>query len=106
MPWALSPCTAMADSSAWSSRASCCGDTPSSPYEGYATISPWGNTIGAIIMVSLGFFPTWIACTIMNSMGLLRVPAKVELEGVDFALNHAFMESVQEVGRAEKAMIK
>ena len=39
-------------------------------------------------------------------MGLLRVPEKVELEGVDFALNHAFMESVREVGTAEKAMIK
>ena len=42
----------------------------------------------------------------MNAMGLLRVPAKVELEGVDFALNHAFMASVREVGSAEKAMIK
>jgi len=42
----------------------------------------------------------------MNSMGLLRVPAKVELEGVDFALNHTFMDSVREVGSAEKAMIK
>jgi ammonium transporter, Amt family len=39
-------------------------------------------------------------------MDLLRVPRKVELEGVDFALNHAFMESVREVGAAEKAMIK
>jgi ammonium transporter, Amt family len=39
-------------------------------------------------------------------MGMLRVPRKVELEGVDFALNHTFMESVREVGNAEKAMIK
>jgi hypothetical protein len=57
-------------------------------------------------MVLLGFDPTLIACKIMNSMGLLRVPAKVELEGVDFALNHSFMESVREVGKAEKALVK
>jgi hypothetical protein len=42
----------------------------------------------------------------MDGVGLLRVPAKVELEGVDFALNRAFMASVHEVGSAEKAMIK
>jgi hypothetical protein len=37
---------------------------------------------------------------------MLRVPPKVELEGVDFALNHAFLTSVREVGAAEKAMVK
>ena len=37
---------------------------------------------------------------------MLRVPAKVELEGLDFALNQAFLASVREVGDAEKAMIK
>jgi ammonia channel protein AmtB len=79
---------------------------PSSPYEGYAAISPWGNSIGAVIMFALGFVPTLIVCKILNAMDLLRVPRKVELEGVDFALNHAFMESVREVGAAEKAMIK
>ena len=79
---------------------------PSSPYEGYAHINPLGNFAGACLMFALGFVPTFIACTIMNSMGLLRVPAKVELEGVDFALNHTFMDSVREVGSAEKAMIK
>ena len=34
------------------------------------------------------------------------VPLKVELEGVDFALNQAFEASVREVGATEKAMIK
>ena len=57
-------------------------------------------------MFSLGFFPTWVVCKILNNFGLLRVPAKVELEGVDFAINRAFMGSVREVGDAEKAMIK
>ena len=55
---------------------------PSSPYEGYATISPWGNTIGAVIMFGLlGFLPAWVVSKILNSMGLLRIPRKVELEG-------------------------
>jgi ammonia channel protein AmtB len=79
---------------------------PSSPFEGFAHINPLGNFAGAVLMFLLGFIPTWIACKIMDSVGLLRVPKKVELEGVDFALNRAFMDSVREVGSAEKAMIK
>jgi len=79
---------------------------PSSPYEGFAHINPLGNFAGACLMFLLGFIPTLIACKIMNGMGLLRVPRKVELEGVDFALNQAFMASVTEVGKAEKVMIK
>ena len=57
-------------------------------------------------MFLLGFIPVFIACKILNSLGLLRVPGKVELEGVDFAINQAFEASVREVGKAEKAMIK
>jgi ammonia channel protein AmtB len=79
---------------------------PSSPYEGFAHINPLGNFAGAVLMFLLGFIPTLVACKIMDGMGLLRVPQKVELEGVDFALNHAFLASVREVGDAEKAMIK
>jgi ammonia channel protein AmtB len=79
---------------------------PSSPYEGFAHINPLGNFAGAVLMFMLGFVPVLITCKILDSFGLLRVPRKVELEGVDFALNHAFMESVREVASAEKAMIK
>ena len=79
---------------------------PSSPYEGFAHINPLGNFAGAVLMFLLGFIPVFIACKILNAFGLLRVPAKVELEGVDFALNHAFEAAVAEVGTAEKAMIK
>ncbi|WP_287324497.1 hypothetical protein [Mesorhizobium sp.] len=57
-------------------------------------------------MFVLGFVPTFVVCKILNSMNLLRVPKKVELEGVDFALNHAFEASVRELATAEKAMIK
>jgi ammonia channel protein AmtB len=80
--------------------------TPSSPYEGFAHINPLGNFAGACVMFLLGFVPTFIVCRILNAFGLLRVPPKVELEGVDFALNHQFMTSIREVGSAEKAMIK
>ena len=58
---------------------------PSSPYAGYATINPLGMFIGAVIMFGvLGFLPGWIVAKILHGMGLLRIPEKVELEGLDF----------------------
>jgi ammonia channel protein AmtB len=79
---------------------------PSSPYEGFATISPWGNFVGAVIMVALGFIPTYIVAKILNGANLLRVPAKVELEGLDFASNQAYQAAIRDVAAAERAMIK
>ena len=63
------------------------------------------DSVGAVIMVLLGFVPTFILCKILHSFGLLRVPTKVELEGVDFAINHAFNTSVSDVISAEKALV-
>jgi ammonia channel protein AmtB len=80
--------------------------TPSSPFEGYAHITPWGNFIGAVIMFALGFIPTYILAKILDGAGLLRVPHRVELEGLDFATNEAMLAAVAEVSAAEKAMIK
>jgi ammonia channel protein AmtB len=51
---------------------------PSSPYEGYAAINPLGQLVGAIIMVALGFIPTFILAKILNGANLLRVPKEVE----------------------------
>jgi ammonia channel protein AmtB len=80
---------------------------PSSPYEGYATISPWGNFVGAVIMfLVLGFIPGWITATILNSFGLLRVPRKVELEGLDFKSEEAYRAAVDEVRNVERALIR
>jgi ammonia channel protein AmtB len=79
---------------------------PSSPYEGFATISPWGNFVGAVIMVALGFIPTYIVAKILNGANLLRVPAKVELEGLDFASHQAYQAAIRDVAAAERAMIK
>ena len=53
--------------------------SPSSPYEGYAVITPWGNLIGAVIMFFvLGFIPALILALALNAFGLLRVPREVE----------------------------
>ena len=79
---------------------------PSSPYEGFAVITPWGNFIGACIMFALGFVPIWLLAKLLNARGLLRVPAKVELEGLDFKGRKAYDEAVAEIVAAEKAMVK
>ena len=59
---------------------------PASPFDGYAVITPWGQLIGAIIMFFvLGFFPGLIAAKILDTVGLLRIPKKVELAGLDIS---------------------
>jgi ammonia channel protein AmtB len=72
---------------------------PSSPYEGFAAISPWGQFIGAIIMFwVLGFIPAWILAKILQGAGLLRIPKEVELLGLDFG-------SMQEADRARQEVL-
>ncbi len=59
---------------------------PSSPFEGYATISPWGQFIGAIIMFFvLGFIPAWILSKILQARGMLRIPREIEMAGLDIS---------------------
>ena len=78
---------------------------PSSPYEGFATINPLGQTIGAIIMFFvLGFVPAWIVAKILDAAGLLRVPRQVELMGLDFKSLHEEEAAREDVRRAEKAL--
>jgi ammonia channel protein AmtB len=78
---------------------------PSSPYEGYATVNPLGNTIGAVIMFFvLGFIPAWIVAKILNSFGLLRVPRQVELMGLDFKTLHEQEQARNDVRGVEKAL--
>jgi len=78
---------------------------PSSPYEGYATVNPLGNTIGGFIMFFvLGFVPGWVLATILNGFGLLRVPRQVELMGLDFKTLHEEEAARAEVRSIEKAM--
>ncbi len=57
---------------------------PSSPFEGYAPITPWGQFAGAIIMFFvLGFVPGWTVSKILQSFGMLRIPREIELAGLD-----------------------
>jgi ammonia channel protein AmtB len=79
---------------------------PSSPYEGFATISPLGNTIGAVIMFFvLGFIPGLILATILNMLGLLRVPREVEIYGLDIVGEEAYAAATSEVKEAERSAL-
>lgn len=79
---------------------------PSSPYEGFAAINPVGNFIGALIMFGLlGFLPGYIAARVLNGFGMLRIPRKVELEGLDFEMEETYEAAVREVVKAEKALV-
>ncbi len=79
---------------------------PSSPYEGFATITPWGNFIGAVIMFfGLGFFPVLILSLILNALGLLRVPREVEIAGLDFVGEEAYEAAIAEVKEAERCAL-
>jgi Amt family ammonium transporter len=75
---------------------------PSSGFEGYAAITPWGQFIGAIIMFwVLGFLPAWILAGILKGVGLLRIPREIELVGLDLAEYHGRYLSETEVQDAE-----
>ena len=79
---------------------------PSSPYEGYAAISPWGQFIGAIIMFGvLGFLPGWIAAKILSALGILRIPKEVELLGLDFSSAKEEEAAARDVREAQKSMV-
>ncbi len=79
---------------------------PSSPYEGYATISPVGNTIGAVVcFFVLGFVPIFILSLILKAFGLLRVPREAEIMGLDIVGEDAYEASQEEVKAAERAAL-
>lgn len=76
---------------------------PSSPTEGFATISPWGNFIGAVIMFGvLGFVPGFIVAKILNALGMLRIPREVEIAGLDLTTEIIREEEAKDVGDATK----
>ena len=106
MPWERLPCTAIAGSSAWSWPGSYCAGAPSSPYAGYAAISPIGNTIGALIcFFGFGFFPILIVSLILKALGLLRVPREAEILGLDFVGEEAYEAAIAEVQEAERGAL-
>ncbi len=79
---------------------------PSSPYEGFAVITPWGQFAGAVIMFwVLGFFPAWVLAKILASMNLLRIPREIEILGLDFASARDSEAARHDVIAAKKAMV-
>jgi Amt family ammonium transporter len=79
---------------------------PSSVYEGFAAITPWGQFIGAIIMFwVLGFIPAWILAKILHAAGLLRIPREVELLGLDFSSMEEAENARREIIMAEQAAL-
>ncbi len=80
---------------------------PSSPDPSFATISPWGQFIGAVIMFGvLGFIPGWATAKILNAFGMLRIPWQVELAGLDCGANAERYADEQGIINAERAAIR
>jgi len=76
---------------------------PSSPFEGYAPITPWGQFVGAaIVFWVLGFLPAFVLAGILKKVGLLRIPKKLELAGLDFADYRDRYLSEEDVNEAER----
>ena len=77
---------------------------PSSPFEGYATINPLGQFAGAVIMFGvLGFLPAYVVTRIQASMNVLRVPEKVEIQGLDFEDNTIYEAAKADIIASDKA---
>jgi ammonia channel protein AmtB len=76
---------------------------PSSPNPEYATITPWGQLLGAIIMFwVLGFTPAFITAKILKAAGFLRIPREIELVGLDISSEIEAEEDALDVVMAEK----
>ena len=77
---------------------------PSSPFAGYATINPLGQFLGAVIMFGvLGFLPAYVVTRIQASMNVLRVPEKVEIQGLDFGDNAIYEATKADIIASDKA---
>lgn len=69
-----------------------------------AHITPWGQFAGALIMfLVLGFIPAYIVSKILNAMGMLRIPERVEIAGLDLSEFHGRYLDEAEVDAAEEA---
>ena len=79
---------------------------PSSPYEGFAVITPWGQFIGAVIMFwVLGFIPAWVLAKILAGADMLRIPKEIEILGLDFSTNQENKAAHDEVIAAQRQLV-
>ena len=51
--------------------------------DGVATVSVFGQFVGAVVFFLLGFVPGYVVSWILNKMGLLRVGEAAEIQGLD-----------------------
>jgi len=78
---------------------------PSSVTEGYASITPWGQLAGAVIMFGLlGFLPAFLLSLALKSLGMLRVPKAIELAGLDLGEIHNRALDTRELQEAREAL--
>lgn len=80
---------------------------PASPYEGFATINPVGQFLGAIIMFGvLGFLPGWVVAKILHGFGALRIPREIEILGLDFEDQREEDRARAEVRAAKEGLLR
>jgi ammonia channel protein AmtB len=73
-------------------------------HEVVATITPWGQFLGACIMFGLlGFLPAYLMSLLLKSFGILRVPEAVELVGLDIGEELAEVADAIEISEADVA---
>ncbi|AHC26564.1 MULTISPECIES: ammonium transporter [Mycobacteriaceae] len=53
--------------------------------DGNPSVSLWGQMIGALVFATLGFVPTYVVSLLLKKVGLLRIPAAVEEQGLDLS---------------------
>jgi ammonia channel protein AmtB len=51
--------------------------------EGAPTISLYGQAIGALVMILLGFVPGYLVSLLLKALGMLRVSERAEINGLD-----------------------
>ncbi|MCH8466748.1 MAG: ammonium transporter [Roseinatronobacter sp.] len=79
---------------------------PAGAYEGYASINPLGQFLGAIIMFGvLGFLPGWIVAKILHGFGLLRIPREIDIIGLDFQDMQMERAAEREVREAKQNLV-
>ena len=61
--------------------------------------------LAVIMFFVLGFFPVLILSWILNAFGLLRVPVRAEIAGLDFEGEAAYEAAIAEVKAAELAVL-
>ena len=79
---------------------------PAGAYEGFASINPVGQFLGAVIMFGvLGFLPGFVVAKVLSAFGLLRIPREIELMGLDFQDMQTQREAEIEVRSAKQQLV-